>query len=129
MQIITRNQWTFPYPVGALLGAARAKLKHHEGRVKWWQDKLKKAIKRVPGGLRIHQNIAASYGQGKTQGARINLQIDTETQSQLDECQNKIVQHLRQVADYQGWVQVLAAQPKQMQLQVNHDDYLFFFGQ
>lgn len=53
--------------------------------------------------------------------------IDSNLQRDLTECQQKILEHNGLVEEYGGWVQVLSGNPE-ARLELEQDDYLFFFG-
>ena len=55
------------------------------------------------------------------------IEVDAGMQRDLTECQQKILEHDRLVRDYEGWIQVLTANPE-CRLSLDHEDYLFFFG-
>jgi hypothetical protein len=59
--------------------------------------------------------------------ARHQVMVRADLQSRLTECHRKIQEHHNKVNDYHGWVCVLEA--NQQTLNLNADDYLFFFGE
>jgi hypothetical protein len=63
-----------------------------------------------------------SRGNG---GPTINVRADLQTK--LQECHSKIQSHQQAADEYDGWVQVLAANPE-ARLKLTQADWLFFFG-
>jgi hypothetical protein len=53
--------------------------------------------------------------------------VRVDLQTRLTECHNKLQEHAAKIAEYEGWVEVLEGNPED-QLQLNSDDYLFFFS-
>jgi hypothetical protein len=53
--------------------------------------------------------------------------IRNDLQGRLDECLSKLSFHTGQLNQYEGWVQVLAANPEE-RLALDYEDWLFFFG-
>jgi hypothetical protein len=127
---MNRNEWRFPYPAKTVCSAAREKQKMHAGRVKWWQAQQAKVMKRVrKDGIQVDETIAAEYAKSASNmihGARINVRADL--QGKLNECHLKTVQHTYARDEYAGWVDVLSVMPPQMQLELDVDDYKYFFG-
>ena len=60
------------------------------------------------------------------QGAQVTVRNDLK--KDLDECLEKLAYHTGLMADYDGWQQVLSANPE-ARLSLDHEDWLFFFGQ
>ncbi len=78
-------------------------------------------------------NLPFSKGGGSTviirdweQGAQVTVWNDLK--KDLDECLEKLAYHTGLMADYDGWQQVLSANPE-ARLSLDHEDWLFFFGQ
>lgn len=123
-----RNEWTFEYTAAKLADAAEKKLAHHNERVAWWEAKKTEITKKVgESGIEVHDSVAAGYSNTAT-GIMPMIQIDSGLQRDLCECQRKIQEHCGKVRDYTGWVQVLRGNPE-ARLALEHDDYLFFFGE
>jgi len=122
-----RKDWIFDYTAGKLADAAKAKKATHEGKREWWEQKKAETMKKVKDtGIEIRDSVAASYSNTKgNYGPQI--EIDAGMQRDLTECQSKILEHNDLVKSYDGWEQVLRAHPES-RVQLDHDDYLFFFG-
>lgn len=123
-----RHDWKFTYLASDLAKAALTKKDIHVTKLAWWEDKKAEAIRKVgEGGIEVQDSVASSYSNTKGNfGPRI--QIDPGLQRDLTECQDKIMEHNGLVQEYDGWHQVLGAQPGSDRLELTHDDYLFFFG-
>ncbi len=123
-----RREWLFKYTAGKLATAATAKKDHHEERLKWW-EKQKEAvmIKIRESGIDVHMPVADLYSN-KTRGYGPEIVIDATMQRDLSEVQGKLIEHEAKVREYSGWVQVLDANPES-QLELDNDDYLFFYGE
>lgn len=126
-----RNEWSFEYTAAKLAEAAEAKRAlHYERlqRLQWWEEKKVEVTKQVGDrGIEVHDSVASGYSNTAT-GIMPMIQIDSGLQRDLCECQNKIQEHGKKVRDYAGWVQVLRGNPE-ARLSLEHDDYLFFFGE
>lgn len=123
-----RNEWSFDYTATKLAGAAAAKRDTHSRKLKWWEEKKTETTKRVSEtGIEVHDSVAASYSNTKA-GYGPEIVIDARLQRDLTECQQKIKEHHAKVLEYDGWVQVLNANPE-ARLSLEHDDFLFFFGE
>jgi hypothetical protein len=123
-----RNDWLFTYTASKLAEAALAKRDKHAKKLQWWEDKKGDTIKKVAdSGIEVQDSMAASYSNVK--GAfGPQIRIDSGLQRDLTECQDKIMEHHGLVKSYDGWIQVLSANGE-ARLELEHDDYLFFFGE
>lgn len=128
-----RDDWKFAYTAGDLATAADTKKQHHAERLDWWQAKQKEVIEMVKAnGLEVSESLATQYndpkqfvGSAALRGAQ--LIVKNDYQQQLNECHQKIGQHSGKVKEYDGWVQVLRANPSE-RVQLDIDDWLFFFS-
>lgn len=78
-------------------------------------------------GIEVKDSVASSYSNVKGNfGPEIT--IDATLQRELTECQQKIMEHHRFIKEYEGWIQVLKGNPES-RLDLEHDDYLYFFGE
>lgn len=127
-----RKEWHFNYTSQKLADAAAEKKLHHSKRLTWWQDKQSAVISEVrEKGLEVNESIAAEYalssfiaGGGVPRGAQIVVKDDYQVK--LNECHQKIQHHSGRVEEYDGWLQMLAANPDQT-VELDIDDWLFFF--
>lgn len=121
-----RNDWEFLYKASELAAAAQSKKEYREERVTWWEAKKAEVLAKVrEEGLEISESLATSYMSNA--GHTPQISVKQEYQTQLRECQTKIQAHSNAARDYDGWVQVLSANPAAM-LSLKHGDWLFFFG-
>lgn len=123
-----RHEWIFEYTASKLAEAARVKMDTHIGKLAWWENKKKETLAKVTDmGIEVQDSVASSYSNVK--GAfGPQIRIDAGLQRDLSECQEKIMEHHGLVQTYDGWIQVLNANPE-ARLSLEHDDYLFFFGE
>ena len=122
-----RGKWKFQYTASKLAEAAKSKRATHEGKQKWWEDKKTEVMAKVrDSGIEVRDSVAANYSNTKgNYGPQI--EIDEGLQRDLCECQSKIMEHHGLVRQYDGWEQVLTANAE-ARLDLDHEDYLFFFG-
>ena len=126
-----RKEWKFDYTAGKLAEAAKTKHLHHQERFEWWKEKRDQVMAEIrKDGLEIDEKIALEYVSPKRrdweQGAQVTVRNDLK--KDLDECLEKLAYHTGLMNDYYGWQQVLSANPE-VRLSLDHDDWLFFFGQ
>lgn len=126
---MNRHEWEFEYTASALAEAAEAQKTFRQSRVEAWEAKKTEVMAKVKDtGLTVHEGPAAdfaNYTSNSRQGAHV--MVDTTLQNDLSECVNKIREHRAAVNDYDGWAQVLKANPEQ-RIKLHQDDWLFFFG-
>lgn len=122
-----RTEWTFDYTASKLALAATEKRDIHTQKLAWWENKKAETMKNIrETGIEIRDSVASSYSN--TKGAfGPQIEISEGMQRDLTECQNKILEHNRMVGEYEGWRQVLEANPEK-QLPLSHEDWLFFFS-
>ena len=124
-----KHEWEFEYTASALAIAAEAQRAFRQGRVEAWEGKKLEVMAKVKeSGLTVHEGPAAgfsNYTSNTGQGAHV--MVDTTLQADLSECVTKIKTHRDAVRQYEGWVQVLQANPES-RLKLHQDDWLFFFG-
>jgi len=128
---LQRKEWKFDYTASKLAEAAQTKLRHHQERFTWWKEKKAQVMKTIrEEGLEIDEKIALEYVSPKRrdweQGAQVTVRNDLK--KDLDECLDKLAHHTGLMADYHGWQQVLSANTE-ARLSLDHEDWLFFFGQ
>ena len=130
---MTRNEWAFEYTAKALADASNLKKLHHQDRLLWWKTKQSDVISEVKeSGLEITESISMEYLSNSSFGGASNargaqLVVKNDYQAKLNECHMKIREHDSKVKEYDGWRQVLEANPEQ-RVKLDIDDYLFFFG-
>ncbi len=123
-----RNDWKFTYTASTLATAAIKKRDTHQAKLQWWEGKKSEVMAKVAdGGIEVQDSVAASYSNTKGNFGP-QIRIDAGLQRDLSECQDKIMEHHGLTKSYDGWVQVLTSNPE-ARLDLEHDDYLFFFGE
>jgi len=125
-----REQWGFDYTASQLGQAAATKLAFHEERIAWWMDKRKSVMDTIKSeGLEINEKIALEYRSPKSQDWNNSSQVmvRNDLQKALAECQEKLAWHTNKRRDYDGWHQLLSANPQTSQ-RLDIEDWLFFFA-
>lgn len=127
-----KHEWEFAYTAAVLATAAEAQKAFRESRVTAWEEKKAEVMEKVKtSGLTVHEGPAAgmqSYTSNAYAGAQgAHVLVDNTLQADLSECVNKIKAHREAVRQYDGWVQVLKANPES-RVKLHQDDWLFFFG-
>lgn len=121
-----RNEWIFKYTASKLAAAAEAKCNHHRDRLTWWRGQKEVVMAEVKeSGIEVSESIAAAYTKNTGMGPQVMVRNDL--QQKLTECHMKLKEHDQKVSEYDGWVQVLTANPE-AQLELHHDDWLYFFA-
>lgn len=121
-----RIAWEFAYTGKALAEAATAKRDHHQERVEVWrQEQTQLMIEVRESGLEINEDLAMRVGSSMSRPPHVS--VKDHLQTKLRECHAKIQDHLELVHEYDGWVQVLGANPEAT-LKLKYDDWLFYFG-
>lgn len=125
-----RNNWKFEYAASRLAEAAAGKKAFHQERLDWWKTKRDEVMKTIRAeGIEIDEKIVLTYSNPKARdwdrGAEVMIRNDL--QKDLQECLKKLQYHTERVDDYDGWQQVLAANPESRQ-EIDQEDWLFFFG-
>ena len=125
-----RKEWKFDYTASKLAEAAKTKHQFHQERFDWWKNRKEQVIQQIrEEGLEIDESIALEYISPKRrdweQGTQVTVRNDLK--KDLNECLKKLAYHTELVNDYDGWDQVLSANPE-ARLSLDHQDWLFFFG-
>ena|ERR1035437_8676428 len=125
-----RDSWKFTYTAARLAEAAQVKLKFHDERVAWWKKRKDDLVAQIrTDGIEVSEGAALGYSNPKSRdferGAKVMVRNDLK--DQLDECMEKLAYHVGKRRDYDGWVQVLTANPGD-RLDVDMQDWLFYFG-
>lgn len=124
---MNRDNWRFAYTADKVLLAALEKKVHSENRLKWWADKREEIIAKVKAeGIEIDESLA-DLSLSNSYGRQPSARIRNDLVADLSECVQKTMEHRKKIEDYDAWVQVLESQG-QSTLQLDQDDWLFFFG-
>ena len=124
------KDWGFDYAAQNLAKAALAKTAFHQERLDWWKAKRATVMSTIRSeGLEVDEKISLGYHNPKSRdwerGAQVMVRNDL--QKDLDECLEKLSHHTTQLQQYDGWQQVLAANPE-ARLKLDIEDWLFFFA-
>lgn len=125
-----RNEWKFEYTASKLADAAQAKIVWHTERLDWWKNKKEEVFATIRSeGLEVDEKISLEFVNPKSRdwerGAQVMIRNDL--QKDLDECLEKLQAHTKCLNEYNGWQQVLIANPEN-RLSLDINDWLFFFG-
>jgi len=122
-----RNEWKFPYTIASVHEAAITKADYHKERLTYWEttlDQTKALIKSE--GLEFDESLANLVSNSYSRAPTVNVRNDLL--KDLQECTQKIHEHRAKKNEYDGWVEILSKQPSTSELELKHDDWLFFFG-
>ena len=125
-----RQDWGFDYTATKLADAADQKKAFHQERLEWWKAKRLEVMTTIRAeGLEIDEKIVLEFRNPKSrdwnQGSQVMVRNDL--QKDLSECLEKLGHHTQQLQQFDGWKQVLAANPE-ARVKLDIDDWLFFFG-
>lgn len=124
--VSNRKEWEFSYTAEALAKAALAKKDYRQSRVTWWEKKRDEVVAEIKAsGLEFNESLATQYSASGMRAPQ--LAVKPDLQNKIQECHSRITDHMSAVREYDGWVQVLEANPTNV-LSLTHDDWLFFFG-
>ncbi len=125
-----RDEWKFTYTANKLAEGAKAQQAFRLSRVDWWTDAKAKLMTEVrESGVEVSESVAAgnNYASNSTTSFGPQVTIKADLQKKLTECHQKIQGHQQAAAEYDGWVQVLSANPES-RLELTQSDWLYFFG-
>ena len=122
-----RNEWSFEYTASALAVAAKIKADHHRERLTWWEGQKAEVMAEVKeSGIEVSESLANQYSNTTAMNGP-QVMVRTDLQRKLTECHTKLKSHDSRIQEYDGWVQVLNANPES-RLKLHQDDWLYFFG-
>jgi hypothetical protein len=125
-----REQWKFDYTATKLSAAAQAKIAYHELQLDFWKAKREEVITTIRAeGIEVDEKVVLAHSNPKARdwdrGGEILIRNDLR--KVLAECYQKLAYHTEERDTYDGWKQVLEANPEN-RLSLEIDDWLFFFG-
>jgi len=123
-----RDEWKFEYTATRLAEAADAKIAHHSERLAFWKGKRDEVLATIRAeGLEIDEKIVVGYQSPKSRDwERANrVSVRDDLRQKLDEVLEKLRHHTEQLTQYEGWSQMLRANPEQ-RVGLDIDDWLFF---
>lgn len=122
-----RHEWTFNYTASELREAATKQRDHRASRLTWWKAKMDEVMAEVRAtGIEINESIVSSYSN--KMGHAPEVMVRNDLQTKLGEAHQRIQLHDKMQREYDGWVQVMTACPPTLNLALNNDDWLYFFG-
>ena len=124
-----RDEWEFEYTASKLAEGAAAQKAFRLCRMAWWTEAKEKVMAEVKDtGLEVTESIAAGISNyASTQMAGPQITVRADLQKKLAECHSKIQSHKQAADEYDGWVQVLGANPEN-RMKLTQADWLYFFG-
>jgi len=123
-----RSEWTFRHKGADLAKAASDQSRFREERIAFWKAKHAEAMALVrDSGIEVQESMAGHGYGNKTMVDGPRVLVRADLQAKLTECHGKIGEHQTAKAEYDGWVQVLSANPH-AELDLTHADWLYFFG-
>ena len=125
-----RKDWGFDYTATKLAEAAATKMVFHQERLDWWKTKRQEVMGTIRSeGLEIDEKLVMEFRSPKARDWDRSAQvlIRNDLQTDLSECLDKLSHHTQQVQQYDGWQQVLAANPE-ARVKLDIEDWLFFFA-
>ena len=125
-----RDNWEFEYTGAQLCEASNAKIEFHRSRLEWWKAKRKSIMDQIRSdGLEINEKLVMGYRNPKARdwddGAQVMIRNDL--QQALTECQKKLSWHTERLTDFEGWQQLLEANPHARKC-LDIGDWLYFFS-
>lgn len=127
---MNRNDWEFEYTAKVLADAAQQQKDYRLSRVKVWEEKKAEVMARIKdSGITVHESVADKMSQYtvSNMGHGPRIQLDPTMQADLSECAGKIQLHREMATGYDGWIQMLNANPE-ARLRLKHNDWMYFFG-
>lgn len=125
-----REEWKFEYTAARLAEAATARHAHHTERLAFWKARREEVLATIRAdGLEIDEKIVVGYRSPKSEDwSRANrVTVRDDLRQQLDECLEKLKAHTAQQRMYDGWRQLLSANPES-RVALDIDDWVYFFG-
>lgn len=123
-----RNKWEFDYTAKTLAEAAIKQRDFRLSRIVVWKEKNTKVMAEIKeSGIEITESLAAQMSNYTSKGRGPQVTIREDLEQHLLECHSKIDEHQQAAAEYDGWVQVLSANPEN-RLKLTQADWLYFFG-
>lgn len=123
-----RDEWEFEYTASKLAEGAAKQKEFRLGRVAWWEDAKQAVMAEVKeSGLEISESMAAGLQNYSTNISGPQVTVRGDLQKKLSECHMKIAGHQQAAEEYDGWLQVLLANPE-ARLKLTQSDWMYFFG-
>lgn len=127
-----RHEWEFGYSAEKIAIGAEAQLANREERRVFWQKQYDEYLEQLrSNGIEVSESAAlvtGGTGAAYSGGFGPQVMINPDYQRKLTECHLKIREHLEAARKYDEWIKVLRAQRPDHHLELNFDDWEFFFG-
>ena len=124
-----RSEWEFEYTARNLADGAKDQKAFRLSRAQWWAEAKSKVMDEIKStGLEVNESVAAiisNYANISMTAPQVSIRADM--QKKLTECHSKIQSHTQAADEYEGWIQVLSANPEN-RLKLTQADWLYFFG-
>lgn len=125
-----KEQWKFEYTAARVAEAAGAKIDFHQGHLDFWKKKREEIVARIRAeGIEVDEKIVLAHSNPKARdwdrGGEIMIRNDLR--KDLAECFRKLAYHMELRDSFDGWRQVLNANPE-LRLPLDIEDWLYFFG-
>lgn len=126
-----RDQWKFRYTARQLAEAAQTKIEFHKGRLEFWESRRKEVIGQIKSdGIEVNEkSVLLQYASPKMRDFQEggDIMIRNDLRKRLAESYEKLAYHTGRRDTFDGWQQVLGANPDDT-IELDIDDWLFFFG-
>ena len=126
-----RDQWKFRYTARQLAEAAQTKIEFHKGRLEFWEARRKEVIGQIKAdGIEVNEkSVLLQYASPKMRDFQEggDIMIRNALRKRLAESYEKLAYHTGRRDTFDGWQQVLGANPDD-KIELDIDDWLFFFG-
>ena len=126
-----RDQWKFRYTARQLAEAAQTKIEFHKGRLEFWEARRKEVIGQIKAdGIEVNEkSVLLQYASPKMRDFQEggDIMIRNDLRKRLAEAYEKLAYHTGRRDTFDGWQQVLGANPDDT-IELDIDDWLFFFG-
>jgi hypothetical protein len=123
-----RDAWEFEYTASNLAEGAKTQQTFRLSRVAWWRGVYEAVMAEIKAsGIIISESSAVGQNYANSKAISPSATIDHTLQAKLTEAHNKIREHEQAAAEYDGWIQVLSANPESRQ-KLTQADWLYFFG-
>jgi hypothetical protein len=125
-----RDEWKFDYAASDVARGAQARVAYHAERLAFWKARREEVMQRIRSdGIEIDEKQVLAHRNPKSRdwerGAQVMVRNDL--QRDLDECLEKLQWHTGHLDQYQGWYEVLNANPD-VRVSLDSDDWLYFFA-
>jgi hypothetical protein len=125
-----RDEWKFEYTASKIAEAVTQKIAYHDEMLDFWKSKRGEVIELIRSeGIEVDEKIALAYCNPKARDWQDSseVMIRNDLRKDVVECSRKLAYHTGLRDTYDGWKQVLEANPTSRQA-LDISDWLFFFG-